>query len=332
MPIYSYRSLFRQAWDISVSYRSLWFFGIFAAVLGNGGAFNILVNNLSFFERQGNFFDSVNVVLTDGFTSLIALNIFRFFSHLSIWSGVILILIAGVVGVLAWIVLTAYGALVAGVHNPHDHANQAWKRGVDAFWHTAGVQFFSRMTLYGFLGLVSIPLLALYLMTSSPVWNTLWLFVLFLILVPGAWILAIVVRYAGMYAVLERCSAIESLRRGLSLFFGNWLTSLEVAVMLFAANMAFGIVAALALLVIALPFLLIIMSAYVFGLVPFFWIFSVLFLVSEILAVFLLGAWFSVFQTSVWVLLYERIVSGHAAAKAIRLIRSLFSRKALTSL
>jgi hypothetical protein len=48
-----YRSIFRQAWAITWQYKYLWFFGFFAALLGNGGEYEILSKGLRGDMSQG---------------------------------------------------------------------------------------------------------------------------------------------------------------------------------------------------------------------------------------------------------------------------------------
>jgi hypothetical protein len=38
-----YRSILKRAWEISWKFKYLWFFGLFAALLGNGGEFEIIL-------------------------------------------------------------------------------------------------------------------------------------------------------------------------------------------------------------------------------------------------------------------------------------------------
>ena len=40
-----YRNILKQAWKITWRNKYLWWLGIFAALLGNGGEFEILFNN-----------------------------------------------------------------------------------------------------------------------------------------------------------------------------------------------------------------------------------------------------------------------------------------------
>src|SRR3989338_4797304 len=41
-----YRNILKQAWTLTWRNKYLWWFGIFAALLGNGGEFEILFNNI----------------------------------------------------------------------------------------------------------------------------------------------------------------------------------------------------------------------------------------------------------------------------------------------
>ena len=44
-----YRSILKQAVNIAWKFKYLWFFGLFAALAGNGGIYNIGINNIQYY-------------------------------------------------------------------------------------------------------------------------------------------------------------------------------------------------------------------------------------------------------------------------------------------
>ena len=108
-----YRSILKQAVNIARKFKYLWFFGLFAALAGNGGIYNIGINNFDKVESQGIFLND----LKEGLKNLQ----FRLFNwegiwtNISFWEVIFLVVILAVVVFLIWLSFSSQGALVWGI-------------------------------------------------------------------------------------------------------------------------------------------------------------------------------------------------------------------------
>ena len=78
-----YRTILKQAWSLTWRHKYLWWFGIFAALLGNGGEFEILFNNVGANPGQALFPAWQRIISTRFFTLCNCM--YSSFSGLSGW-------------------------------------------------------------------------------------------------------------------------------------------------------------------------------------------------------------------------------------------------------
>ncbi|NQU78122.1 hypothetical protein HQ544_05490 [Candidatus Falkowbacteria bacterium] len=318
-----YRPILRRALSIVWRHKFLWFFGFFAALLGGSGEIDIL------------FGGSANINWGQNFTSVFG-QIFKnkeageFFSDLGIRlaqvpaTGILIfvLFILGLV-VLIWLFIISQIALIdstarlgSGGETGSKIRQQAGKK---YFWKIFGVNVINKLVIYGLLFLMSLPfLLKLYEGKSGGI-EILLAIISFIVLVPLAIIFSFVMRYASCFVILNQEKVFEAIRKGVGLFFRNWLISIEMAILFFGLNILIGLGMTGVVLVASMPFMaageFFINTGSAFG----SWITMVLSLVVilGILAVF--GAFFVAFTYSGWTLLFLELTSG--SKKHSRLVR-----------
>jgi len=145
----------------------------------------------------------------------------------------------------------------------------------------------------------------------------------FIILAPLGFILSFVVRYGLIFVVNKDRSIWAAISEARNMFKKNWLPSLEMAILIWLIYIVLGLVLGLLTKYIILPVIVYIFALFVntyagsellvqalvtFGLIVY-------------LAISLLiAAAVSVFETSSWVLLFERLNNDEVESKVVRLV------------
>jgi len=161
--------------------------------------------------------------------------------------------------------------------------------------------------------ITGLPLLFMVL-SSTPALVTAYT-VLFVIFVPVAVGLSLLLKYAIAYHVLDNKSFISALEHGRKLFAKNWLVSLEMAIILFIINFAASLIILAILTLALLPLLLLGLIFQISWLV-------ILAMLLAIALIIVFGAVLTTFQTATWTNLFLRLKDKGALAKLER----IFSR------
>ena len=316
-----YRPMLKQALGITWRYKYLWFFGLFAVLLGDGGIFNLGVNNFDRVESQGIFWNDFQERISN-----LSLN-FKFnwmdvFGGFDVWGSALLIIILGVGIFLLWLSISSQGALVYGIKqtlkNRGKIFSEALHKGASKFWPIFLLHILLNIVILIVLAIVSLPFAIIFLKTNSLIWQNILIILSFIVLVPLAIILALIVRYAVIYVVNEDVHVAVAIGNAWKLFKKNWIISLETALLLFLLNVMTGLLLVVGLVFFALPFVMLGMIANVLASNTFFWLVVVLAVLCFIVLLFLYGAIWNVFRVSVWVLLFEKIKYGDVYSRVLR--------------
>jgi len=315
-----YRGVLGQGWQNAWRNKYLWFFGLFAALLGNGAEFRMMSEAGS----EQTLFPTLQDIASTGVFSLQGLENLGKLMVKDPASVIILFLIFLLIAVLfvflLWLSVVSQGALVnnaARFKNNHSHDfRSGLDSGIKHFWPVLGMNAILKIVIF-----VAFVILSFLLINSGArdmVGNILFV-VFFVIFIPLVVVLSFIVKYAIAYVIIKGESFLNALRLGWQLFVRNWLISIEMAFILFFINFLAVVGLALLLLVLAIPFLFIMI---VFSSVAVSFSFWFLFLASSILYILLamwLGAVLSTFQVSSWTILFLELVSRGGVSKLIRL-------------
>src|SRR3989339_171008 len=112
-----YTNILKQSWDITWKNKYLWFFGLFAALLGNGGDLDIIVRG---FDHDNKFFMFGWQQFSQ--TGIFNKNIFANIALLSVKEPLTLFLSLGtlliftfMVGFLIWMIISSQIAIVSNI-------------------------------------------------------------------------------------------------------------------------------------------------------------------------------------------------------------------------
>ncbi len=323
--MFSYRSILRQALSIAWNNKYLWFFGLFASLAVAGGAMEY-----QFFTQ------SLTPGIVDGsyqnLSGLLALRDLL----VSVWFGLadlinqnfviiintltILLLTLTLISVFIWLAISSQAALIDSVKkilSPKKKVSLATIRngltiGSQNFWSILALNILIKILISFAFFIISIPLL--FMILSNNTAFVVAYIVLFVIFVPVAVSLSLIVKYAIACRVLENKSVAKSLNTAWDLFKNNWLISLEIAVVLFVISFFTSLLILLAISVLFLPLLW-------FGIVfSITWlVFLMIFL--ALVAAALFGSLFTTFQITTWTSLYLKLKENKVRAKLERVFQ-----------
>ncbi|MFC1612792.1 hypothetical protein ACFL23_00480 [Patescibacteria group bacterium] len=307
-----YRDVLKNAWEITKNNKILWVFGLFAALLGNGGEYQILVKTFDKFHIARNVvLNSASQTFSGGFLKgLYNLSLYNPTEFILILVAVFSILF--LIGFLIWLIVVFQVSLIAGADKGISNKKITFQEGInlgkEKFSSILGINFISKSLICLMLVLTGLPLLFLARRSESIL--SLILYILaFLILIPIAIIISFIAKYASAFVVLKNKNFFESINKGWHLFLDNWIVSLEMAFFLFLLNFIVGLVALFAVIIISLPFITMAIIYSAAGLSYAFWtaIIMMLFIIVAIVA--FAGAVLSVYQWSSWIIFFKKLTS-----------------------
>lgn len=321
-----YRNILKQAWQLTWRNKYLWWFGIFAALLGNGGEFEILFNNAGANPSQALFPSWQRIASTGVFSGHTLTNIGNLFRNdtLNMILVLVVCLIALAVGLfLVWLVIVSQAAIVNNSAAVIKQKKHTLRDGLDSgmlnFWPVLTLNIIIKAAIYVLLVLISLP--AIFFQGDFNA--NLFYIIALVIIVPVAIILSFVMKYAVAYAVINKSKVLPAIEKSYRLFKENWLISFEMAIILFFINLLVGLAIVLAILVLAVPFLFLgLIFYYSFSLVG-SWLIAILAFASFLFIVVTAGAALAVFQISSWTGLFLELEKKSGVSKLVRVVNSI---------
>lgn len=321
-----HRSILRQSLTITWKHKYLWFFGLFVTFLGNGGEYEIFFHALSQ-SGKGAQFPFISTLWNGNIFS------FQFFKNFlqnlfndplsSFVSLVIVFLFLVSLGFLIWLSVVSQGALVYCVNKIDGVRRLRIGQGIENarkhFRDIFLVNVVYYILIFLMLTLIGLPIYALVFETEANTGILLLYFVNFLIFLPLAIVVSFVTKYAVISIVTEKKDAFMALERGWKLFQQHWLPSLEMSIILFFVNLFLSLLAIIAMIFTAIPFVLfgIIGAVSVGSNIPL--LLLIVFGLMALLFILIFTGMFALtFQYATWTLFFRRISEDGAVSKLIR--------------
>lgn len=321
-----YRSIISQAWKSTWHNKYLWFFGLFAALLGNGGELEIIFRGFDDNLSEGVFPSIWGLAQTGIFSKAAMANV----AQLAVQEPITVIITLSIFfiflvlgGFLVWLTIVSQVGLV---HNSsriitgkrHD-IKDGLESGIKRFWPVFGLNLVLKAFLYIVFALISMPILSsvsqAYFSTNS------FIFIFsFLVFVPIAITLSFIVKYAIAFSVIKGTRLLQSLKLGWQLFSKNWIVSIEMAFLLFFINFVVGICLVIFFLVMAVPFLFILIVFSKLALYINFWFVVVAASLILMVAIAFVGAILATFQISSWTGLFMELIGRGGISKIARVL------------
>ena len=316
-----YRQILNKAWLVTKKYPHLWLLGFFAAFLGNGGEYQVLIKQVRQVKLQPETIYNLQAWLGSASPNL-DISLGR-----SLLLGLFIMVMLGLAALLIWLVVSSMAGLILGsAQASRDEKNsfsQLLREGRKNFWPVLGLQVIAKIIVYGILTLILAPLmLATFAQNNQPL-NVFILTLTFLIFIPLTIVVSFVTRYASAFVVLSKQKLTLAFQNGWRLFAANWLISLEMALLLLAINLLAGLALLIVSFLLFSPFFFVgIASALQHP--GTFWSIVAVPLIIIVLLTLALGAALATWQTASWTLLFLRLTEGgRAYSKLVRWIATL---------
>ncbi|HTX86579.1 MAG TPA: hypothetical protein VMC41_00750 [Candidatus Nanoarchaeia archaeon] len=261
--MFLYRDILKKSLSITFSHKNLWFFGIFAALVGGVGQYTMSFSQATE-DWTTNVFSALALFFGQNANGNIFADLVRLFKSdlvsALIFSAFILIVIV-VSLFLLWLAIVSQGGLVnnsariikANGKREIVPIRDGLDEGIAKFWPILGFDLITAALTCFFAALVGLPLV---FMTAAAGGSIFFLYVLlFMIFIPLALIISFVTRYAINYSVIKNRKFIDAFLDAWRLFGKYWLVSIEMALILFMIDFLFVFVLALLILVLAIPYL-----------------------------------------------------------------------------
>ena len=321
-----YRNILKQAWRLTWRNKYLWWFGIFAALLGNGGEFEILFNNTGANPSQALFPAWQGVASTGVFSWQTLANVGDLFARDTL--NIILVLLTCLIVLavflfLVWLVVVSQAAIVnnsaAIIKQKGPALREGFNAGILNFWPVLGLNVLVRVIIYALLVAISLPAIYFSANFSAKVFY----FVALILTVVAAIVLSFIAKYAIAYVVINKSRVGRAVSQSWRLFKENWLISFEMAVILFIINLLVGLGIVLAILTLAVPFLFLsLIFFYAFAAVG-SWLVALLAFACFIAVIVSTGAALAVFQIASWTGLFMELDKKGGTAKLVRVINNM---------
>lgn len=307
-----YRQIFKQAWEVVKNNKLLWFFGLFAALLGNGGEYQILLkllNNIKIGEGmhfmrpmaamgQGNF---------RGIVSFLSYNPLEFALVLMAAFAILFF-----VGFFLWLAIVSQIALIEGANKSLARKKIDYNEGIDSgikkFAPILGLNIVAKLLVLFIVFGLGLPLLFLIARGNGLFGKVLYILV-FLILVSFGIIISFIAKYAVAYVVLKKEDFINSIKLAIKLFLNNWIVSLEMALMLLLINIIAGFAVVSVIILVSLPLATIALIYFLSGFFVGAWFIIILMAIINLIIIGFVGAFLCAFQWTSWVALFKKLTS-----------------------
>lgn len=327
MPLY--RKILSRAFFASWQNKYLWFFGLFAAIVGSGGyeiigqslssssvSVEVINNLMSAGAFDPNFFHNLTKIAMEQPLSLLA--IFAVFSII-ITASIFILWLATVSQVA---IVNNYTLITAGKSNSFQLGFSA---GIKNFWSVFILNLVEKIVVLLVLLVVNLPLI-FGLFFSRNIFTSVTYVALFVVLVPTLLVFSLLIKYAIAYVVIKNDTIFMSLRRAYQLFKDNWIVSFEMACLMFIVSFAFAFLIIILVSVYVLPFSFIVgLSGLSVGpLVSMLIIFVLAFVGLLFLAT--AGSFMSVLQISAWTDLFIEITGRGGESKIVRLFSKVLAK------
>jgi len=315
-----YRPILKQAVQMVFKFKYLWFFGLFAALLGNGGAYNFGLQNLDKVENQGAWMMNLKQVISDVPTySWDFVGIFQSWS-LSDALVFLLVIVAG--AFFIWLSIASEGALIhglkQGLKGKGSLFKEAMQRGSHKFWPIAVLYIILNVVLFIAVSIILTPFVILTQNIQDAFLQLMAVMVSFIILVPVGVMFYFVVKYAEFYVINEDKHVGAALASAWGIFKKNWVASLEMGILLFLINILTSLALVIVLIFLALPFVLLWLVASTVASETFVMLVLVLGLLTFIAVMFFYGLVINIFQNASWLILFEKLKGGAVESKVER--------------
>ncbi len=250
-----YGKVIRQALEIAWRKKYLWVFGFFASMGGGGGG------------NYNNFIDQDNASgAASGLWDWVT-------SH----TGLVAVLILAAIGlfvILMVLYLVSKGGLIGSVSRIAKGQPDSFEKtlgcGLQFFWRMLGIDILLGLSYILILGLIILPPVMMIIMggSAAKIFGILLIILLILPVIALMYCIAIIGTYSCQIAVIEDKKVFDSIPAGYALFKDNLGRSVLLGLIIFGIALLYVIAFIIALMILAIPFIILGVVNLWAGLIP----------------------------------------------------------------
>ncbi|MDP2692568.1 MAG: hypothetical protein Q8O88_02925 [bacterium] len=313
----------RKAWHFAWGHKILWFFGIFAAFLGQFGMVEFLgkisVHSIpieSYFGNVGTLMAQVGkFVISAGYS--FDSKFFLFF---------LLALIFSLVLVAAFVAVASQGLLLyacaQSIKGKKINIMKSWHVGAANFWRLFFLNFFKKIIIAVIAIILSLSAYGVLLSPSIP--NSIALTLLVILLGFIGLVLSFLFFYSAGYVVIEKENLSVAIQKAWVMFVGHPIVSFEVGLLVVVLNLFFGLFAAFGFILFVLPavlfwFVVVLLGGSQIALVSAF----IASLIMFTMYIMVVAAGFAVFTSYIWTYVFLEMHDKGIKSRLMHFIRFL---------
>jgi len=307
-----YRKVYPKTWQLVKKNPVVWFFGLFASLLG----FYEVKVLFNFSDKFPDFISSNIKSWADIFVAFSTIDIgwVNLPDVLTLFGLFVLFSIITILAISSQAALT-YSASVKTKSLDKQPLGEQLRKGVDKFWPVFGLNIINSLLGYFFVSLVITPII--YFLSNTSDWPTYLILSLFtfFILIPLIIVVSFVTRYGIAYVVIKDQNLKDAFMNSWMLFRINWIITLENAFLLLITTFLAMIAIISAMIFVFVPFFIMANA------IPFLTLIIMIIGFFLVAIVFILGASiYTSFYNMVWATIFLELVSpGKSHGKIHRL-------------
>ena len=298
-----YRPFLREAFVITWKRKSLWIFGIFAALISTGGVVDVVWRSLEKVGKTESLLENLADASFVGYD--VAAGYIGQLALLGPQRTSFILIAATLMGILLVIMATlSQGALVLGIRakgarDPYELRREAGCH----FWSLFLIGILNKLLMLILVVLMTLPFLLVSLSTS--VGHAVVFLFLMLLFLPATIIVNIIYMFALIDIVEDGAHPLSAIHTGVRLFAKQWLATFEYGVILFFAVFGAGILLLILLTLLLIPLSIVYAATLLTGSFSLFLTFNVISacLIFALLLTF--GGACVTFQYSAWYNFYK---------------------------
>ncbi len=321
-PTTIYRHFLKDALGITLERKTLWVFGIFAALISTGGVMDTAVTALRRAKSGG-------LLLQDLMhSSFFGYDVFsQYVSQVVILGSTkvtLMVIFSSLVGIGLFVAaIISQASLVHGIKSPsHKHPRLVRKHSLPHFWDIFVVDMLTKIVSCILLVITTLPVFWYFMQTST--YSTSVVFIQLVLFIPAVIVLNIISILSIIHIVHANENAYEGIRKAFKIFSKQWVATFEFAFLLFITVMLAVLTLLVAVLLLGIPFSILYSATLFSGSLALFFIFQSLvglFIFALLLA---FGGAVVTFQYAAWYQFYIQVSSKTHKHKSLsKIVRSI---------
>jgi hypothetical protein len=316
--MYFYRNILKKSWSITWRHKYLWFFGIFATLLGAGGEYDFVLNYLNSTREEG-LFPGWRDLATSGFFSWHTIpSIFQTIVSDPL-SFIILILVLlfllALFCFLVWLVIISQIGTIDATSKFSGDKTASLKEGIDT-----GIKKFWPVFFLDFLSKAAISILVLFLTIFLLNDKYAVIFqILFMVFFLISLFIAFLFKYGVNYIIIKGLKFDQAVKEGWKLLKKNWLVTIEMALILFLVSIIVALITIILVFTASAPLMFFAILFYNLHSMGGFWLVASLAAILLLALVMIIGAVLTSFQISSWTIFFTELTGAGAKSKIERI-------------